>query len=61
MCIHAGAWFSFCLSARVLNSNLNLNSNSFELRGKRKVEEKGKRAKQERWAGAAGLEAGFLG
>ena len=24
-------------------------------------EEKGKRAKQERWAGAAGLEAGFLG
>ena len=24
-------------------------------------EEKGKRAKRERWAGAAGLEAGFLG
>ena len=34
--------------------------------GPRKVgvgpgEEKGKRAKRERWAGAAGLEAGFLG
>ena len=48
MCIHAGAWFSFCLSARVLNSNLNLSSNSFDLRGKRKEErnQKKKRGKQ---------------
>jgi len=42
LCIHAGAWFLLCLSARVLNSNLDLNSNSFELRGKRKEEEKEK-------------------
>ena len=39
LCIHAGAWFSFCLSARVLNSNLNLNSNGLELIRNRKAKE----------------------